>query len=129
MRIRAIPGKKSWGSDLGLKDQQSFVVVLNAFVVVSLFPFSSHAPSFNTKPRNSCFSLFMRMTRDELFLNLCLDLFMCYNLETHHKATQSNCRYHRLLISAIQCEKSYNSVSKIFISHKYGLQCMSLFVL
>ena len=129
LRIRAISRKKSWGSDLGLKDQQSFVV-LNVFVVASLFPFSSHCPQLKYKTKKLLFlSLYEDDKRLEWSLNLCLDLFICYNLETHHKATQSNCRYHGLLICAMQCEKSYSSVSKIFISHKYGLQCMSIFVL
>lgn len=106
----------------------SKVLLFSMFLLLFLFPFSSHCPQLNYKTKKLLFlSLYEDEKRLELSLNLCLDHFMCYNLETHHKATQSNCRYHRLLISAMQCEKSSNSVSKLFISHNYGLQYMSFF--
>lgn len=59
--------------------------------------------------------------RIELAWNACLNIFMCYNLSTHYKATQNSGRCHRLLIPTMQFEKAYSSLSKIFISHRWSL--------
>lgn len=115
--IRAISGKEVLGS----KAQQSFVIFRNVFFsFFSLFLLCPHCFQLKHPTKRLFLSLYEDNKRIELPLNMCLNIFMCYNLNTHYKATQNSCRCHRLLISATQFEKT-SVVSKIFISHRYGL--------
>lgn len=88
---------------LGSKAQHSFVIVLDT--VFSHFPSSPHGFQVNYPPtpphKGSLFLSFYEYDkRIELPLNTCLNIFMCYNLNTHYKATENSIGCHRSLISA-----------------------------
>lgn len=121
-QIRALSEKEvegQWPWDL----KPSKVLLLFLILFCSPSHFSPPCSQCKSPTKRLLFlSLYGDYKRIELPLNACLNIFMCYNLNTHYKATQNSCRCHRLLISAMQFEKAYGSVSKIFISHRWGLQ-------